>query len=263
MWDMCSTVHDLPLEPWKRHALQDDRNLSNLRKDQERLSNLFARLGVRTTYASARHGLGAAERSTDERREQGVLRTEYGGQGMSRVEIQGVSELITLILPAGGQQIGAGFNAGKFGGEGYAEAAGTNRSVLQTKQTTHLLVLCERRVQSRSPVSVQVSTSCSSVVGQPNAAIRHEKPTDSALAKQNIQDRYHGRSDPVAQKIMAKHAESQGLKPPEDTSIVSDYSIKHTGANSQYLRCRCSCHRYPQKPPNSLYVLWSSSHCLP
>ena len=54
-----------------------------------------------------------------------------------------------------------------------------------------------------------------------NPAIRHEKPTEGALAKQNIQDRYHGLDDPVAQKIMAKHAENQGLKPPEDASIVS------------------------------------------
>ena len=50
---------------------------------------------------------------------------------------------------------------------------------------------------------------------------RHEKPADDALAHQNIQDRYHGRSDPVARKILSAHAEAQGLKPPEDESIVS------------------------------------------
>lgn len=72
-----------------------------------------------------------------------------------------------------------------------------------------------------------MSTSCSPAIVRPNVAIRHEKPTDGALAKQNIQDRYHGRSDPVAHKIMAKHAENQGLKPPEDTSIVGDHSIYH------------------------------------
>ena len=81
MWDVRSTVHNLSLEPRKRHALQDDRDLSNLRQDQERLPNVFARLGVRPTHASARHSLGVAERSTYERREQGVLRAEYGGQG--------------------------------------------------------------------------------------------------------------------------------------------------------------------------------------
>lgn len=59
--------------------------------------------------------------------------------------------------------------------------------------------------------------------------IRHEKPTEGPLAKQNIQDRYHGRNDPVAHKIMAKHAEDQGLKPPEDTSIVRGPSNYHIG----------------------------------
>lgn len=49
---------------------------------------------------------------------------------------------------------------------------------------------------------------------------RHEKPVDNELSHQNIQDRYHGRNDPVARKIMGAHAESQGLKPPEDPSIV-------------------------------------------
>lgn len=50
---------------------------------------------------------------------------------------------------------------------------------------------------------------------------RHEKPVDNELAHQNIQDRYHGRNDPVAKKIMGAHAESQGLKPPDDITIVN------------------------------------------
>lgn len=50
---------------------------------------------------------------------------------------------------------------------------------------------------------------------------RHEMPTEGPLAKQSIQDRFHGTNDPVAHKILARHAESQGLKPPEDTSITS------------------------------------------
>lgn len=49
---------------------------------------------------------------------------------------------------------------------------------------------------------------------------RHEKPVENDLSHQNIQDRYHGRNDPVARKILGAHAESQGLKPPEDQSIV-------------------------------------------
>lgn len=49
---------------------------------------------------------------------------------------------------------------------------------------------------------------------------RHEKPVESALSHQNIQDRYHGRNDPVAKKIMSANAEAHGLQPPEDESIV-------------------------------------------
>jgi len=36
-----------------------------------------------------------------------------------------------------------------------------------------------------------------------------------------MQDRYHGRNDPVARKILSTNAESQGLKPPDDTTITS------------------------------------------
>lgn len=49
---------------------------------------------------------------------------------------------------------------------------------------------------------------------------RHEKPVDNELARQNMQDRYHGRNDPVARKILSTHADTQGLKPPEDVTIV-------------------------------------------
>jgi len=50
---------------------------------------------------------------------------------------------------------------------------------------------------------------------------RHEMPVNNELSKQNIQDRYFGNNDPVAHKILAGHAENQGLKPPEDESVVS------------------------------------------
>ncbi|KAE8249577.1 hypothetical protein A4X13_0g5160 [Tilletia indica] len=57
---------------------------------------------------------------------------------------------------------------------------------------------------------------------------RHELPPsmlDPAgagdLAKQNIQDRYHGRSDPVAKRLLASSSSSAGLKAPEDTSVVT------------------------------------------
>lgn len=60
---------------------------------------------------------------------------------------------------------------------------------------------------------------------------RHEKPADNELAHQSIKDRYHGQNDPVARKIVANHAVAQGLKPPEDQSIVCfgfESATKHT-----------------------------------
>lgn len=46
-------------------------------------------------------------------------------------------------------------------------------------------------------------------------------PEDNGLQKQNFQDRYYGRNDPVAKKILQGVAESKGLKAPEDKDIVS------------------------------------------
>lgn len=59
---------------------------------------------------------------------------------------------------------------------------------------------------------------------------RHEKPVDNGLANQNMQDRYHGRNDPVARKIMTQHADAQGLAAPEDTSIVCYSVLVHLDA---------------------------------
>jgi len=53
------------------------------------------------------------------------------------------------------------------------------------------------------------------------ALFRHEMPVKDELSKQNIQDRFFGNNDPVAHKILAGHAEKQGLNPPEDESVVS------------------------------------------
>jgi hypothetical protein len=50
---------------------------------------------------------------------------------------------------------------------------------------------------------------------------RHEMPEENGLQKQNIQDRYYGRNDPVAKKILQGVAETKGLKAPEDKDIVS------------------------------------------
>ncbi|GMK58405.1 hypothetical protein CspeluHIS016_0504370 [Cutaneotrichosporon spelunceum] len=55
---------------------------------------------------------------------------------------------------------------------------------------------------------------------------RHEKPEAGAgpvrgNAQQSMQDRYYGRNDPAAKKILAQVAEAKGLKAPEDKSIAT------------------------------------------
>jgi pre-mRNA-splicing factor RBM22/SLT11 len=39
---------------------------------------------------------------------------------------------------------------------------------------------------------------------------RHELPSENGLGKQNILDRYHGRNDPVAHKMLAANAAESG-----------------------------------------------------
>lgn len=57
---------------------------------------------------------------------------------------------------------------------------------------------------------------------------RHETPKEGETSKgknqqQSVQDRYYGRNDPVAGKMLRQVAESKGLKAPEDKSIVGSY----------------------------------------
>lgn len=49
----------------------------------------------------------------------------------------------------------------------------------------------------------------------------HELPKENGLEKQNIVDRYHGRNDPVAKKMLNQHAAKQGLVAPEDKSVTT------------------------------------------
>jgi len=52
----------------------------------------------------------------------------------------------------------------------------------------------------------------------------HEMPNDDPeLAKQNMKDRFYGRNDPVAKKMMDRIADMPNLTPPEDRSITTLY----------------------------------------
>ncbi|XP_035892306.1 pre-mRNA-splicing factor RBM22 [Anopheles stephensi] len=54
---------------------------------------------------------------------------------------------------------------------------------------------------------------------------RHDKPVepDDPLSEQNIRDRYYGRNDPVADKLMKRAASIPTLEPPEDKTITTLY----------------------------------------
>lgn len=82
---------------------------------------------------------------------------------------------------------------------------------------------------------------------------RHEQPPDNELAHQSIKDRYHGQNDPVAKKIMASHAAVQGLKPPEDESIVC-FSVGFVKRQHTHdPRCRCSYRPFPRPRQKRTY----------
>lgn len=62
---------------------------------------------------------------------------------------------------------------------------------------------------------------------------RHDKPNepDDPLSEQNIRDRYYGKNDPVADKILKRAAQLPTLDPPEDKTITTLY----VGNISEYL----------------------------
>ena len=70
-------------------------------------------------------------------------------------------------------------------------------------------------------------------------------PVQNELSKQNIQDRYHGRNDPVAKKIMSTHAANMGLQPPEDPNIVRLSSLRRRTVADE---------RYPDLPLSDLLI---------
>lgn len=81
---------------------------------------------------------------------------------------------------------------------------------------------------------------------------RHELPVENDLSHQNIRDRYYGRNDPVAKKILSGHASTQGLQPPEDQTITSLFLTSlPTTATEQSLRTQLLT-SIPSVPPAAL-----------
>lgn len=140
--------------------------------------------------------------------------------------------ILTRYHSAGRKQVRARFTQSSVSWEGDAKTVGTNRPLLQAQPTTNLLILCKGRVHKRKRVPVQVYPFELHLRCHLTRNGRHEKPADNDMAKQNIQDRYHGRNDPVARKILTTHAKNQGLEPPEDKSVVRGrYPLPMSHAN--------------------------------
>lgn len=55
MRNLHTAIHDLPLEPWFGNAIQDHRHLSDLRKNQERVSNVPVGPRVWAAHAGPRY----------------------------------------------------------------------------------------------------------------------------------------------------------------------------------------------------------------
>lgn len=71
-----------------------------------------------------------------------------------------------------------------------------------------------------------------------DSVCRHEMPKENETHKpsqQSLVDRYYGRNDPVAKKILSQNAESKGLKAPEDKSIVSMFALTIMGSKLMIL----------------------------
>lgn len=69
------------------------------------------------------------------------------------------------------------------------------------------------------PANASSSSSGSGSITNPDGSIASGEK--GIGAQKSIQDRYHGRNDAVAKRLLNTYAESQGLTPPSDQSITS------------------------------------------
>ena len=67
MRNLRASIHRLSLEPGRGHALQDDGDLPDLRKDAQRVSNVSPRPRVPPPDAGPRHRARRHERGPDKR----------------------------------------------------------------------------------------------------------------------------------------------------------------------------------------------------
>jgi hypothetical protein len=142
---------------------------------------------------------------------------------------------------------------GRLGGQRHSEAACASGSQLQTQSVCFSLLF--RSPMHSSDLEIRPHLCSFYAKGScgrgDECPYRHELPVQNDMSKQNLQDRYYGRNDPVARKILAGHAATVGLEPPEDTSIVLVYMLCFLSTetqltlSSQYRRRLFSCLHFP------------------
>ncbi|KGB75380.1 pre-mRNA-splicing factor SLT11 [Cryptococcus deuterogattii 99/473] len=94
---------------------------------------------------------------------------------------------------------------------------------------------------------------------------RHEMPKENETHKpsqQNLVDRYYGRNDPVAKKILSQNAESKGLKAPEDKSITTLLFLGLPQCNDSHVRASLvgACPFVKPSDVKSITIV-ETSHC--
>ena len=123
--------------------------------------------------------------------------------------------LLAAAGARGGAVVGAGSGAGR-GGAGGKERPGEGLNKLQRHAPYY-----ER---NRAKIcSFFVKGTCTRGAECP---FRHELPKHGAndpLSNQNLQDRYYGTNDPVAEKMLKRAEAMPGLEPPADASVCTLY----------------------------------------
>jgi hypothetical protein len=104
-----------------------------------------------------------------------------------------------------------------------------------------------------------VRSTCRS--GRALTVFRHEIPEENGLQKQNIQDRYYGRNDPVAKKILGRVAAEKGMVAPTDKSVVSRDKNRPALGEADKHRPHWSSWAY-QSAPSKTSELPRCSHVL-
>lgn len=161
---------------------------------------------IRPTYSSEGYGVGNTEWSSYEWYQPGILCSKHGGQGESYFFLNLHACLTDNNIQLDGNK--SGLDSGRTASAG--------------KEMLKQLARTDPYYKRNRPhvCSFFVKGDCKRGTECP---YRHEIPVDNDLSNQNLQDRYHGRADPVARKILSTHAESQGLKPPDDVTIVRGF----------------------------------------